>query len=305
MPAGADRVLKQEDCRESGGWVWADFKGSGKSHVRKCGEDYAKGSLAVKDGTRLGFGHLALFGSFSIRSVTVYRRLKVALFSTGDELRQSTAISAGLIGDANRPMLHSLFRAIGCIVNDGGIVPDRVELLTEVLREAAQDNDVIITTGGMSVGDEDHLTTIIRSRGCLEFWRLNVRPGKPVGFGDIDDCPILGLPGNPVAALTTFLLLGLPLLARLAGDGGDYPHFMRLQLLDGITKNGDYMELIPAVVRASNSGTSGVAAIKHAGSAKLSALVAADGLIILPECETFIEPGRTVDFLSFRSATSR
>ena len=308
MPSGADRVFKQEDCLHGAGWVSVLFDGAGKVHVRRKGEDFRQGSTAIREGTRVDFRHLAILGALSIHTIPVYRPLRVALFSTGDEVRPVTVRSEGLIGDANRPMLHALLRECGCAVNDGGVVPDNIEALTDALRIAAQDNDLIITTGGMSVGDEDHLTKVIRSRGYLEFWRLNIRPGKPVGFGDIDDCPILALPGNPLAALATFLLLGVPLVARLSGDRSHDGNGLWLPLHEGITKKPGYVEVMPGVIRRGPGGASCVEPIRNTGSARLSALVAADCLIILPEHVTSLGAGEAVNLLplceSFRQRKS-
>lgn len=297
LPTGADRVLKQEDCVESNGWIAPVFPISGRSHVRMKGEDFARGVVVANDGTRLNSRHLALLGSLGTDLIRVYRPLRVALFSTGDEVSAGPVLGEGLIGDANRPMLRALLRESGCVVSDGGIIPDDQEQLTRTLLAAARDNDLMITTGGMSVGDEDHLTSIIRRRGYLEFWRLNVRPGKPVGFGDIDDCPVLGLPGNPIAAMVMFLMLGLPLIARLSGESTGYPKLLRLPIAASLDKNGGWWEAVPARLCAGPGGTSHVAAVEKRGSAMLSSLVAADGFIILPERTGSVLAGDPVDFL--------
>lgn len=297
LPTGADRVLKQEDCVESNGWIAPTLPISGRPHVRVKGEDVALGSVVIADGTRLGARHLALLGSLGTGLIRVYRPLRVALFSTGDEVCPGPVLGEGLIGDANRPMLRGLLQEAGCIVSDGGIIPDDQDELTGILLAAAQDNDLMITTGGMSVGDEDHLTSVIRRRGYLEFWRLNVRPGKPVGFGDIDDCPVLGLPGNPIAAMVMFQMLGLPLIARLAGDKSDYPRLLKLPMAAALDKNAQWWEAIPARLRTGPGGSTSVEPVEKRGSAMLSSLVAADGFIILPEGKGPVVAGETVDFL--------
>lgn len=297
LPTGADRVLKQEDCVESNGWIAPSLPLSGRPHVRMKAEDVARGAVVIADGTRLGARHLALLGSLGIDLIRVHRPLRVALFSTGDEVSPGPVLGEGLIGDANRPMLWALLREFGCVVSDGGIIPDDQEQLTGILLAAAQDNDLMITTGGMSVGDEDHLTSVIRRRGFLEFWRLNVRPGKPVGFGDIDDCPVLGLPGNPIAAMVMFLMLGLPLIAQLSGERADYPKFLKLPMATALDKNAGWWEAIPARLCAGPGGNTCVEAVEKRGSAMLSSLVAADGFIILPEGTGPVTAGDEVDFL--------
>lgn len=297
LPAGADRVLRQEDCVESNGWIAPTLPISGRSHVRMKGEDVARGAVVIADGTRLGARHLALLGSLGIDLIRVRRPLRVALFSTGDEVSPGPVLGEGRIGDANRPMLRALLSEFGCVVSDGGVIPDDQEQITGILLAAAQDNDLIITTGGMSVGDEDHLTSVIRRRGFLEFWRLNVRPGKPVGFGDIDDCPVLGLPGNPIAAMVMFLMLGLPLIARLAGEKADYPQLMKLPMAAALDKSAEWWEAIPARLCAGSGGMTSVEALEKRGSAMLSSLVAADGFIILPEGTGPVAIGDAVEFL--------
>lgn len=296
LPTGADRVLKQEDCVESNGWIAPTLPLTGRSHVRMKGEDVARGAVVIADGTRLGARDLALLGSLGMDMIRVHRPLRVALFSTGDEVSPGPVLGEGLIGDANRPMLRALLREFGCVVSDGGIIPDDQDELTRILLAAAQDNDLMITTGGMSVGDEDHLTSVIRRRGYLEFWRLNVRPGKPVGFGDIDDCPVLGLPGNPIAAMVMFMMLGLPLIARLRGERADYPKLLRLPMATALDKNAGWWEAIPARLCSGPGGNTGVEAVEKRGSAMLSSLVAADGFIILPEGTGPVAAGDAVDF---------
>jgi molybdopterin molybdotransferase len=297
LPEGADRVLKQEDCVESNGWIAPTLPIAGRPHVRMKGEDVARGAVVIADGTRLGARHLALLGSLGIDLIRVCRPLRVALFSTGDEVSPGPVLGEGLIGDANRPMLRALLQEFGCIVSDGGIIPDDQDELTRILLAAAQDNDLMITSGGMSVGDEDHLTSVIRRRGYLEFWRLNVRPGKPAGFGDIDDCPVLGLPGNPIAAMVMFQMLGLPLIARLAGDKAEYPRLLKLPMAAALDKSAEWWEAIPARLRADAEGNTSVEAVEKRGSAMLSSLVAADGFIILPEGTGPAAIGDAVDFL--------
>lgn len=297
LPAGADRVLKQEDCTESEGWITAMLPASGKSNVRLKGEDVALGSVAVRNGTRLSSGHLALLGSLGTDAINVHRSVRVALFSTGDEVCPGPVFGEGLVGDANRPMLGALLREFGCTVSDGGIVADSVEELTELLRAAALDNDLIITTGGMSVGDEDHLVDVIKRRGYLEFWRLHARPGKPVGFGDIDDCPVLGLPGNPSAALVMFLMLGLPLIALLGGEHAEYPKFLRLPAASSLSKPADWWEAIAGKLLSVSGKPTCVEALKKRGSAMLSTLAEADGFIVLPEDTMSVAAGDIVDFL--------
>ncbi len=297
VPHGADRVVMQEDCGIVDGMLMVPGCGS-KRNIRHAGEDVAIGSAAIRKGTRIGAGHLALAAALGCVTLPIYRRLKVALFSTGDEVGPPRiSLAAGQIADANRPMLRSLLSCLGCDVEDGGILRDDAEAQIAALTKAARDHDLIITTGGMSVGDEDHLTRVIRRRGYLEMWRLKIKPGKPVGIGDIDDCPILALPGNPVAAAFTFLTLGAPLISRLAGSTDPQPATLRLPLSTDIEKRPGRTEALAARLVLHSSGCTSVEPLAKTGSAMLSSLAGADGFIVLPDDAGLKRRGEPVDFI--------
>ena len=297
VPAGADLVLMQEDCRLEGDRLIPPAA-LGPTNIRRKGEDLAKGATAIAKAMRLGPGHLALAGALHHPVIPVYRRLRVALFSTGDELRApQEEIGPGQIADANRPMLRAMLRGMGSAVEDFGILKDDSETQIAALVEAAQRNDLIVTTGGASVGDEDHLTRVIRRRGYLEIWRLKIKPGKPVGIGDIDDCPILALPGNPVAAALTFLMLGTPLVARLAGAGDLRPPVMRLPAHREIAKPPGRWEALAARLVHEPGRPSAVEPLAKTGSAMLSALAGAEGFIALPEETERVQAGEIVDLV--------
>ena len=298
VPAGADLVLMQEDSRLEGDRLILPPAAVGPTNIRRKGEDLAEGTTAIAKATRLGPGHLALAGALHHTTISVYRRLKVALFSTGDELRGlREEIGPGQVADANRPMLGAMLRGMGCGVEDFGILKDEPEAQIAALIEAAERNDLIVTTGGASVGDEDHLTRVIRRRGYLEIWRLKIKPGKPVGIGDIDDCPILALPGNPVAAAVTFLMLGTPLVARLAGAGDLRPPVMRLPAFREITKPPGRWEALAARFVHEPGRPTAVEPLAKTGSAMLSALASAEGFITLPEETQRVRAGETVELV--------
>jgi molybdopterin molybdotransferase len=240
--------------------------------------------------------HLALASALHLDRLPVYRRLKVAIFSTGDELRSSgEPIGTGQIADANRPFLRAILERMGCEVHDGGILRDNAETQIAALMEAAS-SDLIVTSGGASVGEEDHLMRVIRRRGHLEVWRLKIKPGKPVGIGDIDDCPILALPGNPMSAAMNLLMLGTPLVARLSGAHITQPLTLRLPLAVPMTKRLGRWEATLAHFVCEPGGATRVAPEAKTGSAMLSALASADGFIILPEAIEAIDAGGLVDF---------
>lgn len=299
VPEGADLVAMQEHCVAEGGRLRFDAGAMGGANIRKMGEDVMAGTVAVCAGTRLRAGHVALAAALGRPVLPVYRRLQVALFSTGDELEAAAVSADGQIVDANRPMLKAFLQSSGCTVDDRGILRDDPERQIAALMAAAADNDLIVTTGGMSVGDEDHLPGVIRRRGYLEVWKLRIKPGRPIGLGDIDDCPILALPGNPAAAAVTFMTLGVPLVARLSGQRDTRATSLRLPLTGGLDKKPGRWEAVLARLVAAEGGITGVEALPKGGSARLGTLAAADGFIMLPAAATHIEEGAAVDFVLF------
>jgi molybdopterin molybdotransferase len=296
LPAGADLVLMQEDCRLDGKHLIIPAAAVARGNIRRRGEDMARGSVAITQGTRLGAGQLALAAALHEARLPVRRRLKVALFSTGDELRgPREEIGLGQIADANRPMLCAALAGLGCAVEDLCMLKDEPETQIATLIEAAHRSDLVVTSGGASVGDEDHLTRVIRRRGYLEIWRLKIKPGKPVALGDIDDCPILALPGNPVAAAGTFLMLGTPLIARLAGAADLRPPVIRLPAFREIVKRPGRWEALAARLVHEPGRPTAVEPLAKTGSGMLSALGAAEGFITLPEETERVAPGETVE----------
>jgi molybdopterin molybdotransferase len=298
VPNGADQVVMQEDCIRDGDWVVVRPPKRDGRNIRRRGEDIAVGSVALRYGERLDAMRLALAAALHLDLLPVQRRLQVALFSTGDELRApGESIGPGQIADSNRPLLANLMESLGCSVEDGGILRDEPEAQVARLIEAAARSDLIVTSGGASVGEEDHLTRVIRSRGSLEVWWLKIKPGKPVCLGDIDDCPILALPGNPVAAALTFLMLGTPLIARLSGAADLGPRMLRLPVKSAIVKRAGRWEAIAARLVHTQAAPTMVAPEKKTGSAMLGTLSTADGFIVLPEEVELVGAGDLVDFV--------
>lgn len=297
LPEGAERVVVQELCREVGGEVFVTPPAGRKPHIRRRGEDVRRGDVALRSGQRIGPAQLALLAALQAREVTVLGRLRVALVSTGDELREGPAAPGpGEIADSNRPMLRAMLAAAGCEVRDLGIVADDAERILGALVDAAQGCDLIVTSGGASSGATDHLRRSIGRRGFLEFWRLALRPGRPVGFGDIDDCPILALPGNPMAAAVGFVLLGRPLVALLSGDPAADPEPALLPLGEMVHKLAGRTDVL-AGRRRIEGGRMVAEPLAPQGSASLAALAGADGLIVLPEEAGVVARGTMVRFL--------
>ena len=219
MPEGADTVLMQEDCVAADGRVRLKpgiRKGANRRHA---GEDVALGETALAAGRRLGPADLGLAAALGHHELPVFRRLRVALLSTGDEVREpGMTLPPGAIYDANRFMLKALLESLGCVVTDFGIRPDREAALADTLAAASAEHDLIVTSGGVSTGEEDHVKGAIERVGTLHFWRLAIKPGRPVALGQVGRVPLIGLPGNPVAVVVTFAVLARPLILKLAGS---------------------------------------------------------------------------------------
>jgi molybdopterin molybdotransferase len=299
MPDGADTVMMQEDCVLTGGRVAMKpglKKGANRRHA---GEDVERGVVALTAGKRLKPADLGLAAALGQDRLTVYRTLRVALLSTGDEVREpGIALPPGAIYDANRVMLASLLKGLGCRVTDLGIRPDRETALTDTLTRAAAEHDLIVTSGGVSTGEEDHVRIAIERLGRLDFWRLAIKPGRPVALGQVKGVPLIGLPGNPVAAALTFAIIGRPLILRLAGATAEAPALFRVRAAFAYKKRPGRREY----VRASLSRDGDVVtAHKYPkdGAGILSSIVNSDGFVIVDEAADGLQPGAMVDFLPY------
>ncbi|HWA42528.1 MAG TPA: gephyrin-like molybdotransferase Glp [Hypericibacter adhaerens] len=298
MPAGTDMVIMQEACLSDGQSLRLVGEAKPGAHCRRQGEDVRRGSTIFPAGRRLRAIDIALAAALGFHELTVFNRLRVALFSTGDELREPGApLGPGQIWDANRPLLRALLEELGFETVDLGIIPDDPVALDRRLSDAAHSHDFIVTSGGMSVGSEDYMRRVIRERGALEMWRLAIKPGKPVGFGDIDTCPILALPGNPVAALVTFLMFGRPILLRFAGAGAETLPVLRVAAGFDYRKKAGRRDFLFGTVTPDGEGISRAVPTPKQGSAMLSPLVGMQGFIALEEAREEVKPGEPVDFI--------
>jgi molybdopterin molybdotransferase len=299
MPEGADTVMMQEDCMLADGKVTLKpglRKGANRRHA---GEDVEKGSIALAAGRRLKPADLGLAAALGCDRLTVCQRLRVALLSTGDEVREpGTALPPGAIYDANRVMLASLLKGLGCQVSDLGIRPDREAALADTLAAAAKEHDLIVTSGGVSTGEEDHVRAAIERLGRLDFWRLAIKPGRPVALGQVDGVPLIGLPGNPVAAALTFAILARPLILRLAGAAAEPATLFRVRADFAYKKRKGRREYVRASLTRDGEM---VTAHKYPkdGAGILSSIVRSDGFVILGEDADGLQPGAMVDFLPY------
>src|SRR5579859_1260054 len=224
LPAGFDTVVMVEDCTRDGDFVTLPEKIKPHAHIRLAGIDFKAGATLLAPGRRLRPQDIGIAAAAGATKLTVRKRLKIGLFSTGDELAApGVALQPGQIFDSNRPMLKAALQAMGFQVTDLGHLPDQMDALVTSFGLAALDQDALISTGGVSVGGEDHVRAAIESLGHIFFWKLALKPGKPLALGHIGDATFIGLPGNPVSSLISLLVIGRTVLHRLAGAPLDAP----------------------------------------------------------------------------------
>jgi molybdopterin molybdotransferase len=296
MPEGLDSIFMQEDCRVEDGFVILPPGLKPGSNRRKAGEDVKQGAPLLSAGTRLRPQEAGLIAAQGRTEVLVFQRLRVALFSTGDELREpGQALPPGAIYDANRFMLAAQLREMGCAVVDLGILPDRLADIAAAMARAAAEADAIVTSGGMSTGEEDHVRAAVEAAGQIHFWRLAIRPGRPVAFGTAHGRAFVGLPGNPVAALVTCLRFARPVLLRLAGQSQVAPLMVKASANFSVKKKLGRREWLRC--RLGPGGA--LERFPKDGAGILSSLSYADGLAEIPEEVTAINPGDLLDFLPF------
>lgn len=306
MPSGAvgsdgpDTVFMQEDCRVEGGFVVFPAGIRAGANRRFAGEDVKTGATILRAGRRLDAPAIGLAASVGLTGLTVRTALRVAVFSTGDEVREpGTERAAGTIYDSNRFTLKALLRGLGCAVTDLGILADDGDAIRAALVAAADSHDAIITSGGVSTGEEDHVRAAVEAEGQLDAWRLAIKPGRPVALGVVRGTAFLGLPGNPVAVVVTFLHLARPILLALAGT--DVPTPPRYPVLAGFDyrKKPGRREYVRVRLEP---GAGGIPIARRAGSEGagiLSSLVAADGLVELGDDTLGLSEGEPAAYLPF------
>jgi molybdopterin molybdotransferase len=291
MPAGPDTVIMQEDCDTEPGLVRIR-PGIGRGANRRlAGEDVRAGATVLAAGRRLAPPELGLAASLGLTGLPVRRRLRAALFSTGDEVAEPGApLARGQIYDANRFMVAALLRRAGVAVTDGGILPDRPPAIRAALAAAAGGHDLLLTSGGVSTGEEDHVRDAIQHLGALAFWRLGVKPGRPVAVGEVAGTPLVGLPGNPVAAMVTYMAVARPLIAALGGE--TMRPLRRLVAAAGFDyrKKRDRREYVRVRLDAAPAGLVATR-FPRDGAGILTSLTESDALAELPEEMTRLASG--------------
>jgi molybdopterin molybdotransferase len=304
MPDGPDTVMMQEDCRVEGDRVVISPGIKRGANTRERGEDISAGTTVLSAGQRLRAQDLGQAAAVGRGALLVSRPLRAALFSTGDELRDpGRPLEPGCIYDSNRYTVAALLSGLGCVVTDLGILPDRRDAVTAALREAAAAHDVTVTSGGVSVGEEDHVKQAVEELGALHLWRLAIKPGRPIALGQIGHVPFVGLPGNPVAVMVTFLNVVRPLILRLMGGEDLAPHHFQVRALFDHKKKRNRREWVRVRLVRGEDGGLAAAKFPRDGAGILSSMVESDGLVELPEDLTHLEAGSLVDFLPFSEVT--
>jgi molybdopterin molybdotransferase len=304
MPEGHDTVVMQEDVRinEIDGRAAVTIPAGLKrgANVRRAGEDVKEGETVLGPGAVLRPQDLSALASLGLGEIPCFRRLRVAIVSSGDEVvRAGQPLQPGQVHDANAPMLASLIANAGATPVDLGVLPDQLDAVQATLSEAAQRFDVIITTGGASRGEEDHMVAALDALGKRHLWQLAIKPGRPMSFGQIGDAVVLGLPGNPVAVFVCFLLYGWPLLRRLGGAEWPEPRRYELPALFAVSaRKLGRREFWRGILRTSPHGLA-VDKFARDGSGLICGLRAADGLIDIPEELAHVQPGDRVAFIPF------
>ena len=304
IPPGADAVVMQEDCDAAEGGVRIRLQPRPGQWIRRRGEDVAAGTVVIERGTRLTPASLGLAASIGFDTLQVAPRVRVALFSTGDELVMPGEVAPadmkpGAIYNSNRFFLKALLKRLGCEVTDLGIVPDRLDATVEALKAASRQHDLILTSGGVSVGEEDHIKPAVQALGELNLWQIAIKPGKPFAYGKIDAAHFIGLPGNPVSSFVTFLLLVRPFILKLQGAADFAPKSIAISAHFDWPKADKRREFL----RARQNQAGGLDLFANQSSGVLTSAVWADGLVDNPAGQA-IARGDVVRFIPFSSLLS-
>jgi len=309
VPAGADAILMQEDCEAlEDGRVRLNALPRPGQWIRRAGEDITRGAVVLQAGTRLGPAELGLAASIGLHQLQVWRRPRVALFSTGDELVMPGEVPPeqmrpGAIYNSNRFFLRAMLLRLGCEVSDFGIVPDRRNATIDALRQASSAHDLILTSGGVSVGEEDHIKPAVETLGTLDLWQIAMKPGKPFAYGQIPHAKgrahFMGLPGNPVSSFLTFALLVRPFVLRLQGVRDVAPQSIAVRADFNWAKADKRREFL----RVRHNAAGGLDLFNNQSSGVLTSAAWGDGVVDNPAGQT-IATGDSVQFIAFSELLS-
>jgi len=300
VPEGTNTVIMQEDCNVNDNKIILKpgiFKGA---NIRKKGEDIKSGKKIITKGSKLKAQDIALIASIGIKEIEVHEKLKVGIFTTGDELFEpGTKASKNGIYDSNRYCLKNLLETINCVVKDYGIKKDKEKLIKNTLKKISKECDLIITTGGMSVGEEDYVRKVVEKNGSLNFWNISIKPGRPVALGNIFKKPFIGLPGNPVSVMITFLKIALPAINKLSGFLSPKENNFIVATDFNFKKKSGRKEFLRVKVSKSSNGEIKIKHYPNTGSGVFTSMVETDGLVELPEKLTYLKKGAKVKFVPY------
>jgi len=304
MPVGADTVVIQEHVAVNDNLVSIDSAVQAGRNVRQAGEDVQTGQIVLQKGKQMHASELGLLASLGIDTVSVTRNLRVAFFTTGDELRSleshaGQTLDAGSLFDSNRYTLNAMLSAMGVEVIDLGIVRDSAEETREAMAKASEQADVIVTSGGISTGDADFVTKVFHEMGSVAFWKLAMRPGRPLAFGQIGSAYFFGLPGNPVAVMVTFLQFVQPALKHLMGVQDVQPLSMKATCLSKLKKALGRVEYQRGILGHDENGELTVTSTGKQGAGRMSSMSAANCLIVIEADVDSIAPGDRVSVQPF------
>jgi len=304
IPQGADAVVMQEQCEVGGAdgdTVIIRHTPKAGEWIRRAGEDITSGSTILPAGARLRSQELGLAASVGLATLPVRRKLRVAVFFTGDELTMpGEPLAPGAIYNSNRFTLRALLENLGCEITDFGIVPDTLDATRAVLRDCAHGHDLIITSGGVSVGEEDHVKPAVEAEGRLTMWQIAIKPGKPLAFGEVGQAAFVGLPGNPVSSFITFLMFVRPFILRMQGVQGTVaPRAFTMRADFNLPKADRRNEFLRARINAGG----GLEPFRNQSSGVLTSTVWGDGVIDNPPNRTIAE-GDLVRFIPFSELMS-
>jgi len=304
MPAGADTVVIQEHVRVESDQVTIDSQVQAQKNVRLAGEDVQQDHRVLNAGTQLNAAEVGLLASLGINRVPVYRQLRVAFFTTGDELCSldkfaGQTLEPGMLFDSNRYTLHAMLKRLGVDVIDLGIVRDNEDDTRNAMREAAQRADVVVSSGGVSAGDADFVTQVFHELGQVSFWKLAMRPGRPLAFGHIGDAFFFGLPGNPVAVMVTFLQFVQPAIKQMMGLNETEPFTIKATCLSSLRKSQGRVEYQRGVLGNNEQGELVVSSTGKQGAGRISSMSAANCLIVIAADVASVSPGDTVEVQPF------
>jgi molybdopterin molybdotransferase len=299
IPAGTDAVIMQEQVEAEEGMIRFEVRPGSGQNIRPRGNDIRRGTTILQQGSRLRAQDIGLAASVGLQSLPVYAPVRVGIFFTGDELVEpGEQLTSGKIYDSNRYTLHGLLESMGCEIIDLGLVGDTLQATREAMLQASKRADLVVTSGGVSVGDEDHVRIAIEQLGELRLWRLGIKPGKPLAYGQINDTAFIGLPGNPVSVFATFCLFVCPVIQIMQGRSWRKPIALPVRADFDWPKPDSRREFLRARLARAEDGETVVQIFPNQDSGVLTSTVWADGFVEIPENVT-VRSGDYVNYLPF------